>query len=104
MMKNLRITDCYVQLILSHTESYGVISLHELKGNGVSHAFELAWISVRRDTRQQSSKQSKGIISSISIRFFVFLLHQYLNYVHFIIRKARADRAYINKCAAWQAK
>ena len=28
--------------------SYGVISLHELKGNGVSHVFELAWISVRR--------------------------------------------------------
>ena len=31
-----------------HTESYGVISLHELEGNGVSHVFELAWISVRR--------------------------------------------------------
>ena len=28
--------------------SYGVKSLHELKGNGVSHVFELAWISVRR--------------------------------------------------------
>ena len=47
MMKNLRITDCYVQLILSHTESYGVISLHELEGNGVLHVFELVWISVR---------------------------------------------------------
>ena len=30
-------------------EFYGVISLHEIKGNGVSHVFELAWISVRRD-------------------------------------------------------
>ena len=27
-------------------ESYGVISLHELEGNGVSHFFELTWISV----------------------------------------------------------
>ena len=33
--------------IFRHTVSYGVISLHELKGNGVSHVFELAWISVR---------------------------------------------------------
>ena len=46
--KNWYITDCYVQLIFRHTESYGVISLHELGGNGVSHVFELAWISVRR--------------------------------------------------------
>ena len=34
--------------IFRHTESYGVISLHELKGNEVSHVFELAWISVWR--------------------------------------------------------
>ena len=46
MMKNSYINDCYVQLIFSHTESYGVISLHELKGNEVLHVFELAWISV----------------------------------------------------------
>ena len=37
-----------MQLIFSHTESYGVKSLHELEGNGVSHVFELAWISVCR--------------------------------------------------------
>ena len=48
MTKNCYITDLYVQLIFSHTESYQVISLHELKGNGVSHVFELTWISVRR--------------------------------------------------------
>ena len=27
---------------------YGVISLHELKDNGVLHVFELIWISVQR--------------------------------------------------------
>ena len=63
MTKNWYITDCYVQLILSHTESYGVISLHELKGNGVLHIFELAWISVRRGGeleyfRQKWTKQT----------------------------------------------
>ena len=35
-------------------ESYGVISLHELEGNGVSHVFELAWISVRGGTLTSS--------------------------------------------------
>ena len=44
--------------IFRHKESYGVISLHELKGNGVSHVFEFAWISVRRCTGGKSS--SKG--------------------------------------------
>ena len=54
MTKNLYITDNYVQLIFSHTESYGVISLHELKGNGVSHIFELVWISVRRHSHEEN--------------------------------------------------
>ena len=33
-----------------HTDSYGVIPLHELKGNGVSHVFEHPWITVRQST------------------------------------------------------
>ena len=48
MTKNqLYIAFSYIS-IFRHTELYGVISLHELEGNGVSHVFELAWISVWR--------------------------------------------------------
>ena len=48
MTKNqLYIAISYIS-IFRHTDSYGVISLHELKGNGVLHVFELIWISVRR--------------------------------------------------------
>ena len=50
-------------------ESYGVISLHELKGNGVSHIFELAWISVRRRTLiQMSSKTCETPLPLISCK------------------------------------
>ena len=49
--------------IFSHTESYGVISLHELEGNGVSHVFELAWISVWRGTRGATAASAHGLRS-----------------------------------------